>query len=376
MTVDFLRPDAIGPLLFAALWPKFLRSPGFRTWLGSSADGVVFDAQDTFGQASNRRPSADDSVFDSYRRIHASSPCKRSSQQRFLKMNQTTTTDNSTKYRSRSQPYVGTIDDVSDSSVLHSRSSSDPSIHQALSISVDHRDREPALCTVVEEGGGSAPASPKHAPSELFDTTEPLAPSDVHTHNDIIPAAKDVGTDVAHRAHVISRAMEYRNHLHDALTAAQKANLDLLLTGDAWLQSLVAYLDDLPVSISLCDASQPGFPLVYVNKYFTQLTQYSKHEVLGKPCSLLQDPHRTEGLQICKISAALKNREMIKVAITNVKKNQQPFLNLLTVKPIVDGEGVFRYVLGVQFDLNASCDVCKDLQMINAVVTLLPNVFY
>ena len=39
------------------------------------------------------------------------------------------------------------------------------------------------------------------------------------------------------------------------------------------------------------------------------------------------------------------------VKITNYRKNGEKFQNLLTMRPVLDGDGLYRYVIGVQFEL-------------------------
>lgn len=39
------------------------------------------------------------------------------------------------------------------------------------------------------------------------------------------------------------------------------------------------------------------------------------------------------------------------VKLTNYRKNGEKFQNLLSMKPVFDADGIYRYVIGVQFEV-------------------------
>lgn len=87
-----------------------------------------------------------------------------------------------------------------------------------------------------------------------------------------------------------------------------------------------------------------GFPLVYVNQAFENTTQYTKQEVLGHSCAFLQDESCTEMQQIELMKQQVfRERLPVKLAVTNVKKDESPFWNLLSMKPFqvsIDGKSI------------------------------------
>jgi PAS domain S-box-containing protein len=57
------------------------------------------------------------------------------------------------------------------------------------------------------------------------------------------------------------------------------------------LQSLI---DASPEGVVVCDAQGSGWPVVYVNRSFEQLTGYSSSEVQGRGLGFLQQGEDTE----------------------------------------------------------------------------------
>ncbi|KAJ1428240.1 PAS domain-containing protein [Ochromonadaceae sp. CCMP2298] len=148
----------------------------------------------------------------------------------------------------------------------------------------------------------------------------------------------------------------------------------MLLGGD-WLRSLTAAVEDLPLCVTLASArvERRGFPLVYVNKAFEAATQYDRKDIVGKNCNFLQTS-TTETEQITKMSDALRNAKPVKVALTNYRKNGEPFINLLAMKPVFDADGTYAYVLGVQYDITDRSASLLQMQMVDDLLSILPNV--
>jgi len=101
------------------------------------------------------------------------------------------------------------------------------------------------------------------------------------------------------------------------------------------------------VVISSSDKEQS---IIYVNKAFEEKTGYSKEEVLGSNCRILQSKDRDQkGVQLVK--EALSKNESCQVELKNYKKNGELFYNLLNLSPIFTPEGEVKYYVGVQNDI-------------------------
>ena len=103
-------------------------------------------------------------------------------------------------------------------------------------------------------------------------------------------------------------------------------------------------------SITIADARQPDFPLVYVNQKFLKSTGYSADEVLGHNCRFLSGPdHDQPGLVAVRL--ALRLAEPVKVNLRNYRKNGELYWNQLTLAPVFTESGVLTHFIGVQHDI-------------------------
>lgn len=140
----------------------------------------------------------------------------------------------------------------------------------------------------------------------------------------------------------------------------------------AWLSSVLLYLDELPISISLASASPltPNFPLIYVNQAFEHTTLYARHEIIGRNCRFLQHSQRTEHQQVDVLCQALRERCSVRLALTNRRKDGSCFLNFLALQPI---DGREKYVLGIQHDFTGrESRLTQDLLAVDLLAHLLP----
>ena len=142
-----------------------------------------------------------------------------------------------------------------------------------------------------------------------------------------------------------------------------------------WLSQLKVISHALPVCICICDMRLPDRPIIFVNQEFIRVTGYSMEEVLGKSCRLLQGRGTSE--ETAKVmSRAFKMHEEVKVELKNYRKDGSEFVNLLTMKPVVDKKGRLRFYVAVQFDLTAggySLQILQDLITNDPVIALLPQ---
>jgi len=137
-------------------------------------------------------------------------------------------------------------------------------------------------------------------------------------------------------------------------TALERAHAPLLwseyaIPSDcrAWLLSLVAAVEFLPVAVSVTDMSIAGNPLVYVNKEFSHLTRYDREEVLGLNCRFLQGP-KTCPHAVREIVESVRNHTLLHTSLLNYCKDGSIFENVLSLQPVVDSSGAPRFCISVQ----------------------------
>lgn len=149
-----------------------------------------------------------------------------------------------------------------------------------------------------------------------------------------------------------------------------------LLGSESWLAALVAAAEGLALSFSLATARKDrrGFPLLYVNKYFEKVTGFPRNEVIGKNCKFLQSTTETDKDQIQKMHDALKNKMAVTVVLQNRTFSGKLFKNLVSIKPVFDSAGEYRYVIGIQIDVSGEVDECVSrIKLVEGLMGMLPS---
>lgn len=114
---------------------------------------------------------------------------------------------------------------------------------------------------------------------------------------------------------------------------------------------LVAAISSLNLGVIICDARAPGWPVLFTNHGYCELSGYSSDEVQGQPLRMLEgrdtDPHVLE-----QIREALRGARSFRGDILNYRKDGGPFWNSLTLNPVFDGDGNLTSVVGVLRDVS------------------------
>eukprot|EP01040_Poterioochromonas_malhamensis_P020566 gene20566-24583_t len=141
---------------------------------------------------------------------------------------------------------------------------------------------------------------------------------------------------------------------------------------DDWLNIFVATAESLPACIVISDMTIPGAPMVYVNQEFCRTTGYGREEAVGRNCRFLQGPE-TEPEAIQVIRNTLSKGQDCHVKLTNYRKNGEKFQNLLSMRPVFDADGIYRYVIGVQFEIKEDGNLKERLIQLDKLLRLLPS---
>ncbi|KAF1804453.1 hypothetical protein FB192DRAFT_1357808 [Mucor lusitanicus] len=118
---------------------------------------------------------------------------------------------------------------------------------------------------------------------------------------------------------------------------------------------------DLSCSFVVSDARQYDCPVIYCSPAFERLTGYTNNEIVGKNCRFLQSPdgqvtcgsrrQHTDNQAVYHLKAQLNQGKEHQASIINYRKGGQPFVNLVTVIPILGDNGQVDYFVGLQVDL-------------------------
>lgn len=113
--------------------------------------------------------------------------------------------------------------------------------------------------------------------------------------------------------------------------------------------------------------------MFFVNQEFCRVTGYDKHEAQGRNCRFLQGP-KTEPQSVAVIQDTLRRGVDCHVKISNYRKSGELFENLLTMRPVHDSNGVYRFCIGVQFEVTRDLSLKARLAKLDKLVKLLPSV--
>ena len=129
--------------------------------------------------------------------------------------------------------------------------------------------------------------------------------------------------------------------------------------------------ETFPACIVISDMAMPGNPMFFVNGEFCRTTGYAKHEAQGRNCRFLQGP-RTEPQSVAVIQDTLRRGVDCHVKLTNYRKTGELFENLLTMRPVHDSNGVYRFCIGVQFKVERDVSLKSRLAKLDKLIKLLP----
>jgi len=115
------------------------------------------------------------------------------------------------------------------------------------------------------------------------------------------------------------------------------------------LELLKRSLDALPRGILITDCQQTDDPIIYVNKYFLEMSGYDESEILGKNCRFMQGKETdTESLK--KLAIAMEKHESVTVQMINYRKNGEQFVNEFTISPVKNKNGDVTHCIGLEIE--------------------------
>ena len=103
----------------------------------------------------------------------------------------------------------------------------------------------------------------------------------------------------------------------------------------------------VPFAMVITDPSLPDNPIVYVNKAFERITQYTADYAIGRNCRFLQGPETAEE-DVQTIRDGMAEGGDVSLDIVNHRADGTPFLNRLLIAPIPATNGGIANFLGIQ----------------------------
>jgi PAS domain S-box-containing protein len=126
-------------------------------------------------------------------------------------------------------------------------------------------------------------------------------------------------------------------------------------------------IDDSTVGVVIADATEPDNPIVYVNRAFEGLTGYSREEMLGRNCRILQGP-ATDEAAVATLREGIEQAEPVSVDLVNYRKDGAPFWNDVRVVPVRDDDGTVTHFVGFQEDATDRNRTEQLIRLLNRVL--------
>jgi PAS domain S-box-containing protein len=98
--------------------------------------------------------------------------------------------------------------------------------------------------------------------------------------------------------------------------------------------------------------AEPGYPMVYVNAAFCEMTGYRPEEIMGKSPSILQGP-LTDSEVLERLNQDIAHDRIFHGRAVNYRKDGSTFLMEWKIIPIHREDGQITHYLAIQRDVTA-----------------------
>ena len=113
---------------------------------------------------------------------------------------------------------------------------------------------------------------------------------------------------------------------------------------------LEASMEESFNSVVITEAG-PGYPIIYVNPAFCELTGYGPHEVTGKSPSILQGP-KTDPEVLKRLNRNVADGELFHGRAINYRKDRSEFMMEWKIAPIRNEKDEITHYLAIQREVN------------------------
>ncbi len=126
-----------------------------------------------------------------------------------------------------------------------------------------------------------------------------------------------------------------------------KFNPDMISEDKALIENLLKTIIDNNFSSVMLTKADAGYPIVFVNEAFTELTGYEIDEIVGKTPSFLQGPN-TDREVIEQLGEKLDNGKIFHGKTINYRKDGTEFMMEWKILPIYNSNNQTTHFLAVQ----------------------------
>ena len=101
--------------------------------------------------------------------------------------------------------------------------------------------------------------------------------------------------------------------------------------------------------------AEPGYPVIYVNDAFAEITGYSLEEIAGQSPAILQGS-KTDRAVLNRLNQALSEGKLFHGEAINYRKDGSEFLMEWKIVPIKNEDQVTSHYLAIQRDVTSPKD--------------------
>lgn len=130
-------------------------------------------------------------------------------------------------------------------------------------------------------------------------------------------------------------------------------------------RELTEVLDSCVNGMTLVDPDIDDSPVIYVNRAFEIMSEYSHSEVIGRNCRFMQNEDRNQPERALLFSA-IRQQEHVQVTLRNYKKSGKLFYNRLVLQPLFDKTGRLAYYLGAQYDVTEQVGFKREIDILSS----------
>jgi len=114
-------------------------------------------------------------------------------------------------------------------------------------------------------------------------------------------------------------------------------------------------IEAVDVGVTITDASQTHYPLVYVNQALCTMTGYQPAELIGKGVRVLRknDSHQPAHLHI---QQAQEKGEAVQVLFKSTRKDGVVYMDELSLSPVHNAAGKLTHYIGINRDVTSKLD--------------------
>jgi PAS domain S-box-containing protein len=113
---------------------------------------------------------------------------------------------------------------------------------------------------------------------------------------------------------------------------------------------LEASMEESFNSVLITEAG-PGYPIIYVNSAFCELTGYGPHEVMGKSPSILQGPE-TDPEVLKRLNQSIADGMLFHGQAVNYRKDGSEFMMEWKIAPIRNEKNEITHYLAIQREVS------------------------